>query len=124
MAIIGVDFDGTCVTHEYPKVGVDIGAQEVLKDLVKANHKLILWTIRDGKYLKDATDWFNRNNIPLFGVNKNPDQNWSASPKAYCNLYLDDAALGVPLIHLYSRPHVNWKKVRTLLVRYGYLKED
>jgi hypothetical protein len=29
--IIAVDFDGTCVTHEYPKVGRDIGAVPVLK---------------------------------------------------------------------------------------------
>jgi hypothetical protein len=24
--IIAVDFDGTCVTHEYPSIGKDIGA--------------------------------------------------------------------------------------------------
>ena len=24
--IIAIDFDGTCVTHEYPKIGKDIGA--------------------------------------------------------------------------------------------------
>lgn len=29
--IIAVDFDGTCVTHEYPKVGREIGAVGVLK---------------------------------------------------------------------------------------------
>jgi hypothetical protein len=28
--VIAVDFDGTCVTHEYPKVGRDIGAESVL----------------------------------------------------------------------------------------------
>lgn len=30
--IIAVDFDGTCVTHEFPRVGAEIGAAEVLKD--------------------------------------------------------------------------------------------
>ncbi len=39
--IIAVDFDGTCVTHDYPKVGMDIGATEVLKELVKEGHKLM-----------------------------------------------------------------------------------
>lgn len=24
--IIAIDFDGTCVTHEFPKIGKDIGA--------------------------------------------------------------------------------------------------
>ena len=33
---ICVDFDGTCVTHEFPKVGKDIGAVPVLKKLVDA----------------------------------------------------------------------------------------
>lgn len=31
--IIAVDFDGTCVTHEFPKVGKDIGAAPILKNL-------------------------------------------------------------------------------------------
>ena len=31
MATIAIDFDGTVVTHEYPKVGRDIGAVPVLK---------------------------------------------------------------------------------------------
>jgi hypothetical protein len=32
--IIAVDFDGTCVTHDFPHVGKDIGAVPVLKELV------------------------------------------------------------------------------------------
>ena len=30
---IAIDFDGTCVTHEFPLVGKDIGAAPVLKAL-------------------------------------------------------------------------------------------
>lgn len=33
--IIAIDFDGTCVTHDYPNVGKDIGASEVLKKLAE-----------------------------------------------------------------------------------------
>lgn len=44
--IIAVDFDGTCVTHEFPEVGKDIGAVPVLKELVKKGHKIILYTMR------------------------------------------------------------------------------
>ena len=43
---IAIDFDGTCVTHEYPNIGKDIGAIPVLKQLVKDGHKLILYTMR------------------------------------------------------------------------------
>lgn len=46
-AIIAVDFDGTCVTHDFPAVGTDLpGAEQVLKALISAGAKLILWTMR------------------------------------------------------------------------------
>lgn len=118
--IIAVDFDGTCVTHDYPKVGKDIGAIPVLKELVEKNHSLILWTMRSGKELDDAINWFKENNIPLYGVNENPTQyNWTTSPKAYAQLYIDDAALGCPLtfdLNLSQRYFVDWFKVKKYLI--------
>ena len=139
--IIAIDFDGTCVTHEFPKVGRDIGAALVLKRLVEEEgHKLILWTMRSdvespksdhpdihavgGPYLSDAVAWFAKNGIPLWGINTNPEQpTWTHSPKAYANLYIDDAALGIPLILVREgRPYVDWKKVETMLEMRGILK--
>lgn len=112
---IAVDFDGTCVTHDYPRVGKDIGAVPVLKKLVDRGHQLILNTMRSGDELADAIQWFIDNDIPLYGVNENPTQkSWTASPKVYANLYIDDAALGCPLIfdHALSiRPFVNWEYI-------------
>lgn len=116
--IIAVDFDGTCVTHEYPKVGRFIGAQAVLRDLVAEGNLLILWTMRSGQPLTDAVAWFSEHEIPLYGVNENPTQkSWSESPKAYAHLYIDDAALGIPLKHGLpgERPFVDWDEVRKLL---------
>lgn len=114
--IIAVDFDGTCVTHEYPEVGRDIGAAPVLKDLVAAGHKLILWTMRSDGPLQDAVDWFAKNQIPLYGVQKNPAQgSWTKSPKAYAQVYIDDAALGAPLLPGQmpdERPFIDWNFVR------------
>lgn len=113
--IIAIDFDGTCVTHDYPLVGKDIGAVPVLQKLVKIGHQLILWTMRSGTALEDAVDWFNKNNIPLYGIQINPTQEkWTSSPKAYAQLYIDDAALGCPLVYnieYSSRPYVDWKKI-------------
>ena len=141
--IIAVDFDGTCVTHEFPEVGKDIGAVPVLKELVKKGHKIILYTMRShpdknnqnktlsggiisNDTLQDAIDWFKENEIPLWGINENPKQKeWTSSPKIYANIYIDDAALGTPLIYakdggLY-RPHVDWNRMRTLLKIKGVL---
>lgn len=116
---IAVDFDGTCVTHEYPKVGKDIGAVPVLKKLTDNGHKLILNTMRSGKELAVAIKWFIDNDIPLYGANENPTQkSWTTSPKVHANLYIDDAALGCPLIFdhaVSSRPFVNWVMVEEIL---------
>lgn len=120
---IAIDFDGTCVTHEYPKVGKDIGAVHVLKDLVLAGHKLILYTMRSGKELEDAKGWFLKYDIPLYGCQCNPTQSdWTTSPKCYAQLYIDDAALGCPLvIGQHPRPYVDWGRVRNILVRHQLL---
>lgn len=113
---ICVDFDGTCVTHEYPDVGKSIGAEEVLRDLVKIGHNLILFTMRSGDKLDDAVRWFEENGIKLYGINVNPTQGrWTDSPKAYAHLYIDDAALGTPLITGNGRPYVDWQRIRILL---------
>ena len=43
--IIAVDFDGTCVTHDFPNVGKNIGAEIVLRKLSDKGHKIILYTM-------------------------------------------------------------------------------
>lgn len=110
--IFAVDFDGTCVTHEYPKVGKNIGAEIVLKKLVEDGHKIILFTMRCKEQLEEAKQWFTDNGIALFGVNTNPTQHtWTASPKPYAHVYIDDAGLGTPVRiepKLNSRPFVDW----------------
>ena len=121
MAIIAVDFDGTCVTHEYPRVGKDIGAVPVLKKLINAGHQLILFSMRSDKEQQDAVDWFAKNNIPLYGINENPTQKiWTTSPKPYCNFYLDDAAIFAPLKddkNLSNRPFIDWNIMENELKR-------
>ncbi|MDC0325219.1 hypothetical protein OAM01_00505 [bacterium] len=116
--VVAVDFDGTCVTHEYPNVGVGIGAEAVLDRIVNEGGELILWTMRSGKELDDAVNWFSGRGIPLFGIQRNPTQDtWTKSPKAYAEIYIDDAALGCPLKTQsgVERPFVDWVAVSRLL---------
>lgn len=114
---IAIDFDGTCVTHEYPEIGQDIGAIPILRKLVDSGHDLILYTMRSGKQLDEARDWFKANDIKLFGVQYNPAQTiWTSSNKCYAQMYIDDAALGAPLIHgVHKRPYIDWEKVDKLI---------
>lgn len=123
-AIIAVDFDGTVVTHAYPSTGADAGAVPVLRELTGQGCRLILYTMRSGKLLDKAVKWFADRKIPLWAVNRNPEQQqWTESPKIYADLYIDDAALGCPLrfIDGVRRPVADWTRIREQLVREGYL---
>lgn len=140
--VIAVDFDGTCVKHEYPKIGEEVkGCQDVLKELLKQGHHLILYTMRHGKELDEAIEWFKERDIKLLGVNCNPTQKeWTESPKCYAHCYIDDAALGCPLtmdvrpglimdeeseeLQPVGRPYVDWQEIRELLVMKDILPDD
>ena len=140
--IIAIDFDGTCVAHAYPHVGHDIGAEDVLRKLVACGHHLILWTMRSNALtcasggqiinpLDEAVRWFRRKDIPLWGVNCNPhQQSWTSSPKVFAQLYIDDAAVGMPLMQApdpitgqVGRPFVDWKRLERLLQKEGLFKK-
>ena len=115
---ICIDFDGTCVTHEFPRIGRYIGAEPVLRRLLERGDKLILWTMRSEEGLARAVAWFAGRGIPLFGINSNPgQQSWTTSPKAYAHIYIDDAAAGCPLCRgrKGERPYVNWRKMERIL---------
>ena len=106
--IIAVDFDGTCVVHDFPLIGEPMpGAVETLKKLIAAGHKIILWTCRenhptdpDSKFLFDAERWFEFHEIELFGVNATPpeaefrESEGVTIRKAFAHIYIDDRNLG------------------------------
>lgn len=120
MAIIAVDFDGTCVVS-LPEPGlceIDTGAEKVIKQLISAGHKIILWTCRNhsknnpynytnGEFrenedsLDEAIEWFKKRNIQLYGINKVPDETFiiGDSRKALYDLLIDDTSLGAKLIY-------------------------
>ena len=122
---IAIDFDGTCVTHEFPNEGKDIGAVPVLKRLVKEGHGLILYTMRSGAHLESAVQWFLKNGVKLAGIQYNPNQtSWTSSNKCYAQLYIDDAALGAPLKfdkNVSDRHFVDWTAVEAICEMDGIL---
>lgn len=143
--IYAIDFDGTVVTHEFPKVGKDVPyAVETLQKIVAHGGKLILWTMRSNhtappefssepqhehnpiieceadNYLDHAVKWFTDREIPLWGIQRNPDQDkWTSSPKAYAHVYIDDAAsMGTYTMRdpeVSQREYVDWVLVDALL---------
>lgn len=116
---IGLDFDGTVVTHEFPKIGEDVPhCIETLKKITSQGGRIILITMRSGRKLAEAVAYMSYHEIPLYGINSNPRQaHYSKSPKIYANIYIDDAALGCPLTfsELSSKAYVNWLEVQKYL---------
>ncbi len=96
--IIAVDFDGTIVKHEYPKIGKpNLFAFETLKALQKQGHKLILWTYRAGKELDEAVEFCKEHGVEFYAVNKNyPEEELdeTISRKIYADIYIDDRNIG------------------------------
>lgn len=97
---IAVDFDGTIVSHEYPKIGKEIPfATQTLKMLINDGHKLILWTVREGKLLGEAIQWCHEHGIDFYAVNKDypeeeKENNNHFSRKLKVDMWIDDRNVG------------------------------
>ena len=97
--IIAVDFDGTIVTHEYPKIGKEIPfAIDTLKKLQQSpQYQLILWTVREGELLQEAVDYCRNRGLVFFAVNSNyPEEEAEHEEprKLKADLFIDDRNLG------------------------------
>jgi len=97
--IIAVDFDGTIVTHEYPKIGREIPfAIDTLKRLQKDFQAiLLLWTVREGKELDEAVEYCRERGLEFYAVNANypEEREREQQPrKLKADLFIDDRNLG------------------------------
>ena len=98
--IIAVDFDGTIVEDKYPEIGMEIPfATETLQMLIKQQHRVILWTIREGKLLEDAVNWCKERGVEFYTVNKDyPEEKeeWNNhfSRKIKANVFIDSRNVG------------------------------
>ena len=96
--IIAVDFDGTIVEDQYPRIGRPIiFAFDTLKKLQEKGYRLILWTYRSGNSLQDAIDFCANNGIVFYAVNKSfPEEEFDGvySRKIHADLFIDDRNFG------------------------------
>ena len=100
MATIAVDFDGTIVKHRYPEIGEEIPfAIDTLRMLIREHHRLILWTVREGKLLQDAIDWCHERGVDFWAVNRDypeeeAEKNNHFSRKVKADYFIDDRNIG------------------------------
>ena len=109
---IAVDFDGTIVEDEYPRIGKPrLFAFDTLKKLQENGHRLILWTYRNGKHLEDAVKFCNDNGIRFYAVNKSfPEEEFDPkySRKINADYFIDDRNIG---------GFLGWGEIYQLLVQ-------
>jgi len=96
---IGVDFDGTIVEHKYPDIGKEIPfAIDTLKRLASERHKIILWSVREGKLLDEAVEYCRKRGLEFYAVNSNNPENGIARErhqrKLIADVYIDDRNVG------------------------------
>lgn len=97
--VIAVDFDGTIVEHKYPDIGRELPfAIETLKKLQREHHRIILWSVREGKLLEDAVNFCRKRGLEFYAVNSNYAEETSESThysrKLKADLFIDDRNLG------------------------------
>ncbi len=111
--ILAIDFDGTICKHaEYPEIGEPV--PHVLwwmRLFHDAGARSFLWTCRDGLALSPALRYLHEESILLDGINQYAYwDGFKTSVKLFANIYIDDAAVGAPLIRERGhRPCLNWK---------------
>ena len=98
--IIAVDFDGTIVEHIYPEIGQEVPfAIDTLKMLIKDQHRLILWSVREGALLDEAVEWCRARGVEFYAVNKDypeeeKEKNNHFSRKLKADFFIDDRNVG------------------------------
>lgn len=103
--IIAVDFDGTIVEDKFPEIGELKKSRfsnegtflDDLKKLKKRGHEIILFTCREGDFLKEAVNFCKEHGLKFNAVNGNVPSTirwWKGgiSRKPFANVYIDDRA--------------------------------
>lgn len=98
--IIAIDFDGTIVEDRYPAIGREKPfAIETLKKLTEERHRLVLWTVREGKLLDEAVKFCQEKGLDFYAVNRDypeeeKEHNKYFSRKLKVDMFIDDRNLG------------------------------
>lgn len=96
---IAVDFDGTIVEHRYPAIGKERPfATVTLRRLADEGHRLILWSVREGKLLDEAVEWCKERGVTFYAVNRDFEEEDGTgrdfSRKIKADLFIDDRNVG------------------------------
>ena len=106
--IIAVDFDGTIVENDFPRIGkFKPEAEKTLLKLYDEGHYIIIWTCRSGRALNACEQFLKKNNFKYHVINEQNPENLAShkgidTRKVYADIYVDDKHIGFK---------VDWKKI-------------
>lgn len=119
--ILAIDYDGTITDHAFPEIGNPMPyAVEVIKELKKQGHKLILWTAREDEvpynintqYLTNAVNWCKERGLEFDAINTGlPEDDWrgehTLKRKPHVDFFIDDRNIG---------GFLGWEKIGRILL--------
>jgi hypothetical protein len=97
--VLAVDFDGTVVEDRYPEIGKPLPfAIDTLKRLHADGHRIVLWTFRHGRPLRNAVEFLESQGVQLYAVNQSfPEESEQLdgySRKIHADWFIDDRNIG------------------------------
>ena len=100
--------------------------------LIKEHHKIILWSVREGKLLDDAVNWCKERGIEFWAINKDyPEENGFKnnnhfSRKIKADIFIDDRNIGgLPdWGQIYHMIHENKSYSDIIKDSLGYISKD
>lgn len=95
--VIAVDFDGTLCENRWPEIGEPNNALiRQLKEERERGAKIILYTCRQYRMLRDAVKWCKKQGLEFDAVNQNLPERIKAfrgdTRKISADIYIDDRA--------------------------------
>ena len=108
--VYAVDFDGTLSLGHYPEIGEpNLALFDFLRREQAKGGKVILWTCRDGKLLKEAVAFCNSRDLHFDAINQNLPENIAQygndARKVNADYYIDDKTLCFPGVNFsYWKP--------------------
>lgn len=112
--VLGIDFDGTIVEENYPKIGeLREDARYYINKLYDEGFKIIINTCRSGRFADDARDFLIKNGIKYHTFNENLPEILKMyntdCRKISADLYIDDRNLG-------GLPDT-WEEIYSLIIK-------
>ena len=96
--IIAIDFDGTIVSHKFPRIGdLMLNARKVINKLYNQGFYIIIWTCRGEKSLCEMIDFLSDAKILYHKINENAPYEmikFKPAPKIYYDILIDDRNIG------------------------------